>query len=784
MKNLILILFVLISSPLFAQQEMYRWRIGVYGGDMAYFGDLNRRFFAPNPLFTKGDTDYLSYGASIESILSNAWSVKILYSQGRFETNDIAYDWKNKILPNESNFGRALNARTNIRDVSLMMTYYLDNDRISSKRAFLAPYFSFGIGMTDFEVFGDLLDKNGERYYYWSDKTIRNLPEGNPAGQIVEQDAKYETNLTDLQTEGEKYPTQVLNIPLSIGFKFRLNDRFNANLDFMMRYVFSDYLDDVSGKYLTNYNSELHQLAGNPTNNSAIYRGKEDDKWNDFYTFTSLSLHYNFGKKVPIFQSPKIFASPLDNPNLDKSWILPEKSKEQQAIIENQTPKIQIKDTLNQLIAKVEKLESKKEKKKNKKKQKNQILATDSTLVKQKIITQQKDSVLIQNNQIVQIKKDSTIIQKTVVTQIDSINQFNINPFNPLYDGTKPITQTENKTTVESQNELQKLENDIKALELQVKKKSLENDLNMMEAIGKTQTQAIQNNQNPNDLNQKNDPTTFTQAQNYILQEKIKLEKERQAFYEEQLKKNQNTSNLLRNQTENPANNTFSNNPYQPNLGLNFNVPLNPSVQKDTVKIYQIQENNIADSTKTKQLDTLNQKFDALMNQMTKDQTTKDSTNKSNAKAQTLAELENMKVLINQLQTQINQSKKETPKEEPIKPKASNFTGLGKYEIFFGSGVSQVGVLDKQKLKQFIDKNSVQNKANLTFVVRGFTDKVGNPTQNLELSKLRAAQVKALLLENGVLENQIVTEFYGVNYIGANYNPNYERRVEVVILGK
>jgi len=56
-------------------------------------------------------------------------------------------------------------------------------------------------------------------------------------------------------------------------------------------------LDDVSGVYPIDFEtpSGLQSYASNPSGNQDIWRGREEDRFNDIYSFNTISLNYNFG---------------------------------------------------------------------------------------------------------------------------------------------------------------------------------------------------------------------------------------------------------------------------------------------------------------------------------------------------------------------------------------------------------------------------------------------------------------------------------------------------------
>ena len=290
-----LILGLLLGHRALAQQEQYRWRVGAYLGSMSYYGDLNQRLLPEtvNP-------DHPAFGFSVERLLNKAWSAKLLYTQGQWMANDRTGD---------AFLARSLNAKTEVQDYSLLFTYYLDNNQQLGRRSFIAPYVSFGLGYTDFSVYGDLRNSDGTYYHYWSDYTIRSTAETNPnaaGANVVAQDGTYETELSSLATERE-YPTESFVLPVALGLKFRLSSNINLNLELLMRYAFTDYLDDVSGAYRADYSSAEQRRAANPTGQAVAPRGSSPNV-NDFYAFPSVSLHYSFARRKTAYRAPKLYA--------------------------------------------------------------------------------------------------------------------------------------------------------------------------------------------------------------------------------------------------------------------------------------------------------------------------------------------------------------------------------------------------------------------------------------------------------------------------------------------
>lgn len=113
-----------------------------------------------------------------------------------------------------------------------------------------------------------------------------------------------DVSLVSLGTEGQtleggsgQYSTLVVTVPMGVGFKFLLSESLTIGIEAGMRIAFSDYLDDVSGDYVS-YDellkaSTLSAEWGNPARfPQGTKRG--DIKARDKYYFAGLSISYNF----------------------------------------------------------------------------------------------------------------------------------------------------------------------------------------------------------------------------------------------------------------------------------------------------------------------------------------------------------------------------------------------------------------------------------------------------------------------------------------------------------
>jgi hypothetical protein len=182
------------------------------------------------------------------------------------------------------------------------------------------------------------LNKYGIHLYY---TTGINVFKFSPKTSLRQPDGKYKLfDLQPLGTEGQglpgykdKYPLTQINIPFGMGFKFQLFDNIELGFEFVPRLTFTDYLDDVSGSYVS-YNeliSANRPITAQLANRKGEYLGTDpimtetgtmrgDPNNNDWYFFGGTYISYNFGKGYV----PKKFVKineleSLEPPKEDKS---------------------------------------------------------------------------------------------------------------------------------------------------------------------------------------------------------------------------------------------------------------------------------------------------------------------------------------------------------------------------------------------------------------------------------------------------------------------------------
>ena len=238
---------------------LFKPTIGLGTGMFSFFGDLYHKHFQSPSVSRIGYELYVSQ--PINSYLK--FNFNVLYgnvgANERFGKN-----------------GRNLNFESRIFLGGVNVSYDFGNFLPSGREA--SPFISLGVSAFEFTSKTDLFDAKGNRYYYWSDNSIRNMSETDPnaANAIeVKRDYTYETDIETWNADGfGKYPEHSFAIPLGVGANFKINDYLNFKVGTTMYFTFTDYIDGVTAKSKDN---------------------RTGNKSNDRFLMTSFGVSYNFG---------------------------------------------------------------------------------------------------------------------------------------------------------------------------------------------------------------------------------------------------------------------------------------------------------------------------------------------------------------------------------------------------------------------------------------------------------------------------------------------------------
>lgn len=215
MKILALVFFVSITEITNAQTERYEYvqkgEFGITAGLAHYFGDLNTRagINRPKP----------AIGAFFRKQFGNYVGVRLSAHYAQLGYSDI-------YSKNDYQKIRNLSFNTNIWEVAIQGDFnffkFLPNDPDYS----FTPYITLGVGVFTYDPYAYT---NGQKEF------LRPL---GTEGQLIGYKGR------------KPYNTLALCIPLGVGIKYNLSEKFNFSIEVAHRFTGTDYLDDVSTTFI------------------------------------------------------------------------------------------------------------------------------------------------------------------------------------------------------------------------------------------------------------------------------------------------------------------------------------------------------------------------------------------------------------------------------------------------------------------------------------------------------------------------------------------------------
>lgn len=254
--------------------------IGIGGGFLTFYGDYSKGIRSNNAV-----TSRLAFDVYVEQKINSFLSVRFNYMRG-------------KVSANERDFATNRNFQSVINAGGISVLYNFDH--ILGENRVVEPYIGAGVSYLDFSSKTDLIDQYGNTYNYWSDGTIRNLPEGDPnADELsvrIARDYKYETDLRSLyQEELGDYEQFTVAFPVSAGVNMILAPNWNFKMGATYYFTLSDYIDGYT-----------------PDNSPS---GTADNQY-DNLLYVGASLGYNFSrnknKELTVDDTPFLFAANED----------------------------------------------------------------------------------------------------------------------------------------------------------------------------------------------------------------------------------------------------------------------------------------------------------------------------------------------------------------------------------------------------------------------------------------------------------------------------------------
>lgn len=226
-----LLLIILFGINYFAQINYSGMapKIGISAGNMSFWGDV-------------GDVNY-------QPPFTSRYGFEIAFTHQMTNYLQLNFNFLyGKLAANENTYVRHENFQSEIRYGGFNLLYDFGN--FIPQRFKIRPFITAGVGGFEFLSKKDLYDKNGNKYFYWSDGSIRNLPENDPnavkAIRLV-RDYYYETDIRESNLDGYgKYPERAWAFPVGGGVIMKITDHFDFKAGATYYFTTTDYIDGIA----------------------------------------------------------------------------------------------------------------------------------------------------------------------------------------------------------------------------------------------------------------------------------------------------------------------------------------------------------------------------------------------------------------------------------------------------------------------------------------------------------------------------------------------------------
>jgi len=234
--------------------------VGVGVGGAGYMGDLNQK----QPFKISG----ISAGGYFKMNLDPYWSLGLNYTYGKIKADDAKSD-------NAQYRDRNINFNTSLNEVNLNLEFNFFDYFAGGGTKKFTPYIFTGIGAVLY----------------------------NPKAKY--DGTEYKLRFYKTEGQSEPYKNYAFNIPYGAGLKVRLKENWGFFSQIGYRTAFSDYLDDISGRY-PNASSwpkddspeirTIRQKLSDPSltqyGSPGVQRG--DFRKRDTYMFVGVGISYTF----------------------------------------------------------------------------------------------------------------------------------------------------------------------------------------------------------------------------------------------------------------------------------------------------------------------------------------------------------------------------------------------------------------------------------------------------------------------------------------------------------
>lgn len=250
--------------------------IGLGAGMLAFYGDVGSDNKTYSPLVSR-----IGYELRASAPITP-------WLEGGF------YAMHGRLGVNERSTVRNLNFESRVTVGGFRFRYNFHHF-LNPKRV-VEPFITLGFESVEFLSKTDLYDDQGRAYNYWSDGSIRDIPENamNASDAVtITRDYRYETDVRELNADGfGKYLERTWAIPVGVGARMDLGGGFDLRIAATMHHTLTDYIDGVTDR-------SVEDRAG--------------DGRNDRFLYTSASV----GFAIPMERRVKMPKTPLSSEELD-----------------------------------------------------------------------------------------------------------------------------------------------------------------------------------------------------------------------------------------------------------------------------------------------------------------------------------------------------------------------------------------------------------------------------------------------------------------------------------
>ncbi|HXU27021.1 MAG TPA: hypothetical protein VN698_07305, partial [Bacteroidia bacterium] len=212
--------------------DVFKPTIGLGAGTLSYFGNI------------------YSKGHQLQSLTQSRIGFDLNLSQPITKSLYLNfYVMFGKMGANERSTTPALNQNfeTQIRLGGLQLMYDFSN--LIKKQNSIRPYILTGFEGFEFLSKTDLYDKHGNKYYYWSDGTIKNMAQGSAGSQnatTLVRDYSYDSDIREMNKNGYgKYRENSWAIPVGAGFTMNAGEHIKFRMGATMHFAFTNHIDGV-----------------------------------------------------------------------------------------------------------------------------------------------------------------------------------------------------------------------------------------------------------------------------------------------------------------------------------------------------------------------------------------------------------------------------------------------------------------------------------------------------------------------------------------------------------